>query len=360
MAHFTRTRAAWAANTGLLAFEMDDLDGKTAAALNGDQGGVWAPSSIIEIGGAGVSLTTFSSFESIEVTGNAQFDLPVTFLAAADLVLDGGPLTVLGGTASFSGPATFSDTFGVSGVATFSGTASFSANVTIGDTSGDTALFNAQANFQSAVGFNGNVVFNSSVVANAAVQFNANVGLGDAVGDTITFGGSSVFNQIATFNSTALFTTTTTLNGETTVGSLGQLIVNSTGAAEFFSVVNLRGAVSCRSALTFSSNGRIVERYSFGTDTGSSGSPTLYSPVTTQFVSFSGLTDHRYARIDDTNCQDGDHITFLNNSGSFFVHAQTPGALIDQPLQSTSGTICSVTFRRIGGAWVMCERTSLP
>ena len=237
-----------------------------------------------------------------------------------------------------------------------SGAASFSANDTIGDTGGDTALFNAQANFQNAVGFNGNVVFNSSVIANAAVQFNANVGLGDAAGDTITVAGSSVFNAIATFNSTALFTTTTTLNGETMVGSSGQLIVNSTGALEVFSASNLHGAVACSSAVTFADDGRVVERYVTGTDSGTSGTPTTYSPKTTQFVLFTSLTADRYVRIDDTGCQDGDHITFQNNSAAFFVNTQTPGGLVSQTIRNTSGNTLYQTYRRIAGTWVACEK----
>jgi hypothetical protein len=54
VAHFTRTRANW--NTGDVPTEaeFDDLDAKTAAALNGDGGGVYAPSSPIEIGGQGL------------------------------------------------------------------------------------------------------------------------------------------------------------------------------------------------------------------------------------------------------------------------------------------------------------------
>lgn len=56
MAHNARTRIKW--NVGYVpqASEFDDLDQKTAEAVNGDDGGSWSPSSPIVIGGAGVRL----------------------------------------------------------------------------------------------------------------------------------------------------------------------------------------------------------------------------------------------------------------------------------------------------------------
>jgi hypothetical protein len=60
MAHFARTRAdltAWSNGTAVTPAEFNDLDEKTKKALNADDGGVWAPASIIEIGGAGLKVT---------------------------------------------------------------------------------------------------------------------------------------------------------------------------------------------------------------------------------------------------------------------------------------------------------------
>jgi hypothetical protein len=60
MAHNNRTRvnlAAWAAGTALTPAEIDDLDQKTFESINGDDGGTWNPSSVIEIGGQGLKTS---------------------------------------------------------------------------------------------------------------------------------------------------------------------------------------------------------------------------------------------------------------------------------------------------------------
>lgn len=58
MTHFTRTRLTWPAAppNPLLATECEDLDIKTYKAINGDDGGSWAPAAAIAIGQAGLSL----------------------------------------------------------------------------------------------------------------------------------------------------------------------------------------------------------------------------------------------------------------------------------------------------------------
>jgi len=55
MSHFSLTRATWVTGTDLLAGEMASLDAKTFAALNGDGGGSYSPSSVITIGGQGLT-----------------------------------------------------------------------------------------------------------------------------------------------------------------------------------------------------------------------------------------------------------------------------------------------------------------
>lgn len=60
MAHFTRVRASgfWTSGSTLLNTEMEAIDSRLYKAVNGDDGGAWAPSSTaITIGGLGVSVT---------------------------------------------------------------------------------------------------------------------------------------------------------------------------------------------------------------------------------------------------------------------------------------------------------------
>ena len=56
MAHNSRTRPDWITGAIPTEAEFDDLDQKTFEALNGDQGGTWAPASRIHLGGAGLQM----------------------------------------------------------------------------------------------------------------------------------------------------------------------------------------------------------------------------------------------------------------------------------------------------------------
>jgi hypothetical protein len=71
MAHFTNIRAdlaAWVGNAIITAAEFWAFDEKLGKAINGDDGGVWAPTDPIEIGGDGLKVSGV-----LDVTGTAQF-----------------------------------------------------------------------------------------------------------------------------------------------------------------------------------------------------------------------------------------------------------------------------------------------
>jgi hypothetical protein len=59
MAHFdfTRPGCVWTGSPALLTAEIADLDSKTKRALNGDDGGTWAPTTTIVVGGQGLEVT---------------------------------------------------------------------------------------------------------------------------------------------------------------------------------------------------------------------------------------------------------------------------------------------------------------
>lgn len=73
MAHNTRVRAdltAWEAAIPLEPSELDELDEGQFSAINGDDGGVWAPSDPIIIGGAGIEFTgSVPTGEDLSVPG---------------------------------------------------------------------------------------------------------------------------------------------------------------------------------------------------------------------------------------------------------------------------------------------------
>src|SRR5690348_4618315 len=54
---FTRPGGVWSGSAIVATSDMEDLDSKTERAINGDEGGTWAPTSPIVIGGSGAELT---------------------------------------------------------------------------------------------------------------------------------------------------------------------------------------------------------------------------------------------------------------------------------------------------------------
>lgn len=74
MAHFDYTRPAgvWAAFVPVRASELADLDRKTFKAINGDDGGTWAPSAPIAIGGQGLEIAEHASIR-LPKTASAIF-----------------------------------------------------------------------------------------------------------------------------------------------------------------------------------------------------------------------------------------------------------------------------------------------
>jgi hypothetical protein len=72
MTHFARTRPSWNDGDIPLGADFEDLDSKTARALNADDGGSWSPSSPIVIGGQGVQIAG----EGLHVTGKGIVGRP--------------------------------------------------------------------------------------------------------------------------------------------------------------------------------------------------------------------------------------------------------------------------------------------
>ncbi|MEJ7728228.1 MAG: hypothetical protein WKG00_03350 [Polyangiaceae bacterium] len=69
MSHFARIRAnlaAWALGSTVSSAEFDALDVGRFKSINGDDGGTWAPTAAIVVGGAGVNVTGPSEFTNVE------------------------------------------------------------------------------------------------------------------------------------------------------------------------------------------------------------------------------------------------------------------------------------------------------
>ena len=106
MAHnaYIRAGAVWAGSSPLLSTEIATFDARQYQAINGDLGGVWAPSaSQIIIGGV----------YGLRVTGPALLDdADVTITNTKSLLMSGGSFltTVVGSTVTFDGTVNFTNT----------------------------------------------------------------------------------------------------------------------------------------------------------------------------------------------------------------------------------------------------------
>lgn len=143
---FSRIRAfgAWNDGSTLLASEMEEIDTRLSNALDGDQGGVYAPATALIIGGAGLRLTAGLI---IDAGG---------LLINADGAQIRGDVLLLNGFRSH-GAAQFDSTIAAQGLATFTGGATFNSGVLFG--AGQLAEFSGSAIFQ------GTVLFESTTVA---------------------------------------------------------------------------------------------------------------------------------------------------------------------------------------------------
>ena len=83
MAHFVYVRAAgvWNPLTDLLSSEMATFDAHQYAAINGDGGGSWAPSSAIVIGGSGLQLGNGGSNHQVLTGATFACNVGSTFSA---------------------------------------------------------------------------------------------------------------------------------------------------------------------------------------------------------------------------------------------------------------------------------------
>jgi hypothetical protein len=132
MSHFLYTRPLGTWNTLPIAFsELADFDAKTFKAINGDDGGTWAPASQILIGGAGLQTAgPFIADGTFLVTSGGRIENGLQVTGLTDLQDDaqvGGQLEVTGAvicnstlnvtsTSTFSDQVTVNAGIGISGI----------------------------------------------------------------------------------------------------------------------------------------------------------------------------------------------------------------------------------------------------
>lgn len=194
---FTLTKpSGWAFGELLTSTQMEDIDAKTADAIDGVGGGTYSPSSAINVGGKGLNVTgpfsassmTVAAFQcttflasgaavfssSIQVVGTSSLIGNVSCtgsVTASDLIatddLTVGDDASIGGDLAVAGNATVTGDLTVSDDAHVAGDLSVSGNTTIGSSSSDELDINALIVGRVRFAGNGRVGFRQFSVGDA-------------------------------------------------------------------------------------------------------------------------------------------------------------------------------------------------
>lgn len=208
MAHFNRVRTSglWVSSSVLLPAEMEAFDANQSKAVNGDEGGVWAPSDPIEIGGDGLKVTG-----ACVVTSEAQLQGGATItggnLSVADDADVQGNATVAG-TLDVGGETTISDDLNVTNNLAVQGTATITGEI-LGN--GGATITGGDLNVGDDIVCQGN----AEIAGTLDVDGNAAIGGTLGVGST-TVDGTLTATGNASLGGTLAVTGNATLSGTTT------------------------------------------------------------------------------------------------------------------------------------------------
>jgi hypothetical protein len=279
--------------------ELQQLDQNLFKAVNGDEGGTWAPSSVITIGGAGLTL----SLVGINTLSGA---LEVESESAVD-VLNGSFLRVYG-------EATFR--------------------------AGSFTAVRDGAFWQNQTGSNTTYDSGSTLIVNGFLTV--------GVGSTSTFQGGVVFDTGSVV----------AMNGHLGMGFFSSLQMN--GLATFTKQVNMSAGASCAGPLLCGGAGRVVNRTNYIASTGASAS---FGPQSIDRVIVAALTADVIFTVDETGALDGDEMRFVNLSTTHNLLVLLPGGspVGSVVLKNVSGLRRDCTVVRIAaGVWVTDVETFVP
>jgi hypothetical protein len=338
MTHNTLVRAdltAWSNPTAAVtAAEYRALDLGQFQSINGDQGGVWAPVTKIQVGGQGVLITG-----KFDVTGSTDFDNHVDFndnVTFNEFVSFAGTVSITGfldvappdGWA-FAGAGIFYEGVAFQGEVDFLGNVVTHADLQIG-TSGSDGL-----DVRATSTFNGEATFEAVVHLGAFLACNEDVRLGSDSGDDLEVRATSTFLGETTFEDDVHVGAPLHINDGCTIGS-------DSGDA-----CTIKATTTLQTALQFSGDGRIpLREHTLGlanfTRAVADGD-TFYFPAADPGQQFN---------IDDTGAANGDHMLVINCSTANYIGVAPPVGTVIAIKASNATTPGWVHFVRIGGTWV--------
>lgn len=327
MAHLATARAdlaAWQAPlSAVTAEEFWQIDENASKAINGDEGGVWAPSDWIIIGGVGLEVSgDFYASNNAQIGASAADTLGVA--AVADFTAD----VTLG--------ASSGDALDVNATATFASSVLFEVDVTIGTSPADSLTVESFTTFVTDVQFDGQTLFSLAAQFDDPVVFNDDVTLGNAAADAISVVGTMTVDEDATFV------------GLVTAAEFAAPLATFAELAVDILVVPPGGSFVLNEPMTFVTDGRIPWRLFTG------GDANEQILVTDGNVIGAALSTGRQYQIDDTGAQNGDWFIFYNDTIyplDILEPGGTPATLVTD-LAQVSGTVPGFAILiRLGGAW---------
>lgn len=224
MAHNTRIRTAgnWTTNSTVLQAEFEALDQAQFEAINGDDGGTWAPSAAIIIGGSGLQVTgDFASSGAFEHSG------------AGTASFQGALVEILSADFQIGCPATFGDAAVFDGTVTCNTTFTANANVNLGNGAGDLVTVAGTLDVNTALNVDGTSAFQAAVIFNT--------------GSDPTFVAPTVFTGAMDINGDVDISNPVTLSGD---GHIRERIVNGSDANTTYNVSTVDRVVMTGSVLS--------------------------------------------------------------------------------------------------------------
>lgn len=367
MSHNLRTRvdlAAWSdTNAPVLPAEIDQIDRYAYQSINGDTGGIWAPSTAITIGGAGMVITGLLWIQGISGLlsyAPAQFNNTVTILNT--LTVTGGLLTANSGIHVTGAPLTV-DTAGV-----FNSTLDVFDDVTLhtsadllvggsaqlGNDATKTLDVEATATFNAPVTLNGTLDVFGATTLHTAGLFTAggNSVLGNDASKTLTVNATTTFASPITINGLVDAYASVILHGS------ANLNVNGTMTAQHDAVlgttsadtIDVPGTLNLHTCMAFSFAGRVPCRPILASDADhiyavSDGNEIFYS---------NDISADRHLTLDPNGAKTGDcwTVTLPNHgggNGSLLTIGDGTSTICF--LRATNGNFAIARIRYVSGSW---------
>ena len=314
----------WGFNEKLTSAQINAIDSQLPYAIDGNAGGLYAPSSVISIGGSGIQITGPAEFQ-----GNVVIDN----LGSTNSLSVGGNIGVGGvfnstGSANFSGTAT---QFAEGWESATGKTCTVLGDMGVGTDNGNELTVWAHAYL------NGDATF----IAGKTVTFNEAFAV--AIGKVSDWGGG--YTQVS---STGIY-----------VSGTGTAQIDGTSSFGDAMTIASTAPVSLASAITPTGDGHIKKRIFIGSDAnitvGVAGVANVGDDVVVPAFSAS-----RTWTLTSTGAAEGDEVEFTARAltGAFTLTIQNDSAVPLVVLQnSTSGDRSSARFIFTSGAWLLFSYT---